>query len=117
MRMPVVPHRGPPLLGSRNMLYIKHLFLVGVCLSFGIWAPSTGLAQQPIRIGATTALTGEASIQGRYVREGYLFCQKQVNEKGGVLGRNIEFVIYDDESNGKIAAGLYEKLIAEAKVD
>jgi branched-chain amino acid transport system substrate-binding protein len=99
------------------MLYIKHCSLIGLCLSFGIWAPSTGLAQQPIRIGASTALTGEASIQGGYVREGYLFCQKQVNEKGGVLGRKIEFVIHDDASNGKIAAGLYEKLIGEDKVD
>jgi branched-chain amino acid transport system substrate-binding protein len=99
------------------MLCIKHCSLIGLCLSFGIWAPSTGFAQQPIRIGASTALTGEASIQGGYVREGYLFCQKQVNEKGGVLGRKIEFVIYDDASNGKIAAGLYEKLIGEDKVD
>ena len=99
------------------MLCIKHCYLIGLCLSFGIWAPSTGFAQQPIRIGASTALTGEASIQGGYVREGYLFCQKQVNEKGGVLGRKIEFVIYDDASNGKIAAGLYEKLIGEDKVD
>src|SRR5215203_4949456 len=89
-----------------TMFYIKHFSLIGLCLSFGIWEPSTGLTQQPIRIGATTALTGEASIQGGYVREGYLFCQKQVNEKGGVLGHKIEFLIYDDASNGKIAAGL-----------
>jgi branched-chain amino acid transport system substrate-binding protein len=80
-------------------------------------APASSLAQQPIRIGATTALTGEASIQGRYVREGYLLCQKHANEKGGVLGRRIELVMYDDQSNGKTAAGLYEKLIAEDKVD
>ena len=100
-----------------KMLCIKNRWLVGLCLGFGLWAPSTGLAQQPIRIGATTALTGEASIQGGYLREGYLFCQKHVNEQGGVLGRQIQFVIYDDASNGKTAAGLYEKLIAEDKVD
>jgi branched-chain amino acid transport system substrate-binding protein len=99
------------------MLCIKNCWLVGLCLGFGLWAPSAGLAQQLIRIGATTALTGEASIQGGYVREGYLLCQKHANEKGGVLGRRIEFVIYDDASNGKTAAGLYEKLIAEDKVD
>jgi branched-chain amino acid transport system substrate-binding protein len=70
-----------------------------------------------IRIGATMALTGESSIQGGYSREGYLLCQKHVNENGGVLGRQIELVIYDDASNGKTAAGLYEKLIVEDKVD
>jgi branched-chain amino acid transport system substrate-binding protein len=80
-------------------------------------APASTVAQQPIRIGATTALTGEASIQGRYVREGYLFCQKDANEKGGILGPRIELVMYDDQSNGQTAAGLYEKLIVEDKVD
>ena len=74
-------------------------------------------AQQPIRIGATMSLTGESSIQGTYGREGYLFCEKHANEQGGVLGRRIEFVIYDDKSDGKRAAVLYEKLISEDKVD
>jgi branched-chain amino acid transport system substrate-binding protein len=40
-----------------------------------------------------------------------------VNARGGVLGRPIEFVIYDDESDEKTAARLYEKLITEDKVD
>ncbi len=107
----------PPADTEYQMVCIKNRWLVGLCLGFGLWAPSASLAQQPIRIGATTALTGEASIQGGYVREGYLLCQKHANEKGGVLGRRIEFVIYNDASNGKTAARLYEKLIAEDKVD
>jgi branched-chain amino acid transport system substrate-binding protein len=73
---------------------------------------------QPLRIGASASFTGKAySVQGNYVREGYLLCQKHVNAQGGVLGRPIEFVIYDDESDGKKAALLYEKLITEDKVD
>ena len=72
----------------------------------------------PLKIGASASLTGKAySVQGNYVREGYLLCQKHVNEQGGVLGRPIEFVIYDDESAEKTAAHLYEKLITEDKVD
>src|SRR5436190_12481915 len=103
--------------GVMNMLQVGKPWLLGICLGFGMWAPSAGLAQQPIRIGATTALTGESSIQGSYSREGYLLCQKHVNGKGGMLGRQIEFVLYDDASNGKTAAALYEKLIVEDKVD
>jgi branched-chain amino acid transport system substrate-binding protein len=99
------------------MLCVKNRWLVGLCLGSALWASSVGRAQQPIRIGATTALTGESSIQGGYSREGYLLCQKHVNEKGGALGRQIEFVIYDDASNGRTAAGLYEKLIVEDRVD
>ena len=57
------------------------------------------------------------SLQGGYGREGYLLCEKHVNAQGGVLGRPIQFVIYDDESDEKTAARLYEKLIVEDKVD
>jgi len=75
-------------------------------------------AQQPIRIGASMSITGKAySVQGGYGREGYLLCQNHVNAQGGVLGRPIEFVIYDDASDEKTASILYEKLIAEDKVD
>jgi branched-chain amino acid transport system substrate-binding protein len=75
-------------------------------------------AQQPIRIGSSLSLTGkEYSLQGGYCREGYLLCQKHVNQQGGVLGRQIELVIHDDASDGKTAARNYEKLIAEDKVD
>ena len=80
-------------------------------------AAGPSLAQQPIRIGASIAISGRDAIQGGYVREGYLLCQKHVNEKGGVLGRPMEFVIRDDGSDPKAAAALYEKLITEDKVD
>jgi len=88
-----------------------------LAVAFLLAGSAEGEAQQPVRIGATMSLTGSSSIQGSYGREGYLFCQKHVNEQGGVLGRQIEFVIYDDASDGKTAAGLYEKLIVEDKVD
>jgi len=81
-------------------------------------AAFTANAQQPIRIGASLSLTGKQySVQGNYGREGYLLCEKQVNQQGGVLGRSLQFVIYDDGSDEKAAARLYEKLIAEDKVD
>src|SRR5438128_4931507 len=76
------------------------------------------MAQQPIRIGVSLSITGKQySVQGGYGREGYLLCQKHVNRQGEILGRRIEFVIYDDGSDEKIAVRLYEKLIAEDKVD
>ena len=81
-------------------------------------APWPGAAQQPIRMGASLSLTGaQYSVQGNYGREGYLLCQKHVNAHGGVLGRPIQFVIYDDRSDDKTAAALYEKLLAEDNVD
>jgi branched-chain amino acid transport system substrate-binding protein len=75
------------------------------------------VAQQPIQLGASISITGTDAVQGGYVREGYLLCQKHVNEKGGVLGRPIQFVIHDDGSDGQTAIRIYEKLITEDKVD
>src|SRR3989442_10414823 len=63
--------------------------------ALGLSWPSS--AEQAIRIGASMSITGKAySVQGGYGREGYLVCQKHVNAQGGVLGRPIEFVIFDD---------------------
>jgi len=74
-------------------------------------------AQQPIRIGATMSETGGLATQGVPARNGYLLFQKHVNEKGGLLGRKVEFLIYDDKSDPKVAIDFYEKLITEDKVD
>jgi branched-chain amino acid transport system substrate-binding protein len=86
-------------------------------LVIGLSVPQAA-AEQPIRIGTSLSITGEQySSQGGYCREGYLLCQKHVNAAGGVVGRQIEFVIHDDASDGKAAARNYEKLITEDKVD
>jgi branched-chain amino acid transport system substrate-binding protein len=79
--------------------------------------PGSAAAQAPIRIGASISLTGTYAKPGTYGRDGYLLCQKQVNERGGLLGRKIEFVLYDDRSDAQTGVRLYEKLITEDKVD
>ena len=97
-------------------MMLKSLSLTALAVA-SVVAAGPSLAQQPIRIGASIAVTGRDKVQGGYVREGYLLCQNQVNEKGGILGRPIEFVIRDDASDPKAAAALYETLITEDKVD
>ena len=74
-------------------------------------------AQGPIRIGASLSLTGTYAKLGKNQHEGYQLCQKDLNAKGGLLGRKIEFVVYDDQSMPPTGVRLYEKLITEDKVD
>src|SRR2546426_1244278 len=74
-------------------------------------------AQAPIKIGASLALTGTYAKPGTYQKEGYDVCAEEVTGKGGLLGRKIEFVLYDDQSNPATGVKLYEKLITEDKVD
>jgi branched-chain amino acid transport system substrate-binding protein len=94
-----------------------HRLVVTILAVVVIGASSPGLAQQPIRIGTSMALTGKYALQGGYGRDGYQLCQKQMNAQGGVLGRPIEFVIRDDASDEKTAAAVYDKLITEDRVD
>ena len=77
----------------------------------------SGEAQGPIRIGASLSLTGTYAKLGRNQHEGYKLCEKDLNAKGGLLGRKIEFVVYDDQSTPATAVRLYEKLITEDKVE
>ena len=75
-------------------------FIAGVM----IVAPSIALvavaeAQPPIRIGATLAQTGLYAALGQNQLRGYQLCVKRVNDKGGVLGRKLEPIVYDDGSD------------------
>src|SRR4051794_5699215 len=68
-------------------------------------------AQGPIKIGASLSLTGTYAKLGKNQHEVYQLCQKDLNARGGLLGRKVEFVVYDDQSMPATAVRLYEKLI------
>jgi len=88
---------------------------VALALAVGGVVPAT--AQAPIRIGASLSLTGTYAKLGKNQHEGYQLCEKDLNAKGGLLGRKVQFVVYDDQSLPATAVRLYEKLITEDKVD
>jgi branched-chain amino acid transport system substrate-binding protein len=72
----------------------RYCTLIAASVALATTMPCSIEAQQPIRMGSSLSLTGkEYSLQGGYCREGYMLCQKHVNQEGGVLGRQIEFVI------------------------
>lgn len=74
-------------------------------------------AQQPIRIGASLSQTGAFAALGQNQLRGYQLCIKHANEKGGVLGRKLELIVEDDQSQAPTAVRIYEKLITQVKVD
>lgn len=110
------------------MLLPSRLLCVSVlvALFLAAWAPATSAipagAQAPepagpLRIGASISLTGTYDQAGNELRNGYLLWMEQVNATGGILGRPVEFVIYDDASDPDTAVNLYERLITQDKVD
>ncbi len=74
-------------------------------------------AATPIKIGMTMALTGGVAPIGKQVLAGLQIWRDDVNAKGGLLGRPVELVFYDDQSNPANVPGLYTKLIDVDKVD
>lgn len=88
-----------------------------LCLGLMLLTWQSVFAQAPIKIGASISLTGNYAKLGSYTQDGYQLCARGVNEKGGLLGRKLQFVIYDDRSDEATAIKLYEKLITEDKVE
>jgi len=91
--------------------------LVGAAAAVALFGISEAEAQAPIKIGASLSLTGTYAKPGTYQKEGYEVCADELNAKGGLLGRKVEFVMYDDQSSTQTAQRLYEKLITEDKVE
>ena len=73
--------------------------------------------EKPVRIGVSLSQTGELADSAATYFRGLDLWRKQVNAAGGLLGRPVEFVSYDDRSDPATAARLYERLIASDNVD
>src|SRR5215469_7977450 len=73
--------------------------------------PSLARAAEPIRVGMSMALTGGVAPIGKQVLAALQIWRDDVNAKGGLLGRPVELVYYDDQSNPANVPQLYTKLI------
>ncbi|XVU22654.1 amino acid ABC transporter substrate-binding protein [Actinoplanes sp. CA-054009] len=74
-------------------------------------------SSDPIVVGISLPLTGDFSEPGKGVQEGYEAWAKVVNDKGGLLGRQVELKILDDQSNADRVVADYEQLIGKDQVD
>ena len=72
---------------------------------------------KPIRIGLGMALTGGIAANGRAALLSLQMWQADVNARGGMMGRPVEFIYYDDQSNPATVPGIYTKLLDVDKVD
>ena len=74
-------------------------------------------AADPIKIGFGMSLTGPNSPAGKMFLVAREVWKDEVNQKGGIFGRPVEFVYYDDQSNPSLVPSLYSKLLDVDKVD
>ncbi|MFH1345385.1 MAG: amino acid ABC transporter substrate-binding protein [Pseudomonadota bacterium] len=78
---------------------------------------SAALAQQPIKIGMSMAQTGGLAGGGKASLLGIEVWRDNVNARGGLLGRKVELVVYDDKSSASETPAIYSKLLDVDKVD
>jgi branched-chain amino acid transport system substrate-binding protein len=74
-------------------------------------------AAEPIKVGCSMALTGGVAAIGKQVLAALEIWKDDVNAKGGLLGRQVQLVYYDDQSNPSNVPPIYTKLIEVDKVD
>ena len=98
---------------------MKRRTLLGAAIAFaGLGAASTVAAEQPpIKIGMSMAMTGGLAGGGKASLLGIEIWRDDVNAKGGLLGRMVELVVYDDKSSASETPAIYSKLLDVDKVD
>jgi branched-chain amino acid transport system substrate-binding protein len=92
---------------------------IGAALISPAWGSARALAQagEPIKIGFGMALTGPLAANGKQALLGAKIWEEQTNAKGGLLGRPVKIIYYDDQSNPSTIPGIYTKLLDVDKCD
>jgi branched-chain amino acid transport system substrate-binding protein len=88
-------------------------------LPVGAFVSASAAAQtsEPIKIGYSMALTGGLGPNGRSALLAQKIWEEDTNAKGGLLGRPVKLIYYDDQTNPATVPGIYAKLLDVDKVD
>src|SRR5882724_10564905 len=96
---------------------VASLFATAALAALAIPATAQAPSGQPLTIGFSMALTGPLSPNGKSALLGMKIWEEEINAKGGLLGRPVKLVYYDDQSQAAPVPGIYTKLIDVDKVD
>jgi len=99
-------------LGSIGVRLLASLATLGLAL-----VATVAQAADPIRIGFGMALTGPLAANGKMSLLAMQIWEDDINAKGGLLGRPVKLVYYDDQSSPAQVPGIYSKLLDVDKVD
>ena len=87
--------------------------LTGLAVGSSLLGAGQVLAQDTVKIGGNFELTGDAAAYGTPMSEAAKLAVKEVNENGGVLGGEVEYVEYDNTSDLTEAASVAQRLASE----
>jgi branched-chain amino acid transport system substrate-binding protein len=103
---------------------VKHLSVrlavvtAGFCaiLAQASVAQDAGITERTIKIGSWGPLSGPVSLLGESMRDGLRVCAREVNDSGGVNGRTLELVVYDDAGSPQEAQAAIRRLLDQDQV-
>ena len=98
------------------MLKVVRTVAAAIAIAFCWLTLGPARAADPIKIGFSMALTGSVAQNGKQLIIALELWRDDVNANGGLLGRPVELVYYDDQSNPTNVPGIYTKLITVDKV-
>jgi branched-chain amino acid transport system substrate-binding protein len=99
-------------------VFRRHLLSAVAALALGAGIAVPAAAQQgPIKIGIGISQTGTLGGGGKAALLALQMWVEDINGKGGLLGRKVELLAYDDQSNPATTPGIYTKLLDVDKVD
>jgi branched-chain amino acid transport system substrate-binding protein len=75
------------------------------------------MSNKPIKIGYSLSLSGILAANGKTALLAHKLWEENINNKGGLLGRPVQLVCKDDQTNPKLVPGIYQSLLAEEKTD
>jgi len=100
-----------------SSLQVYMLRLAAVLVAGSFWLSDASAQNNPIKVGVGLALSGAGAPAGKMLLAALEMWRDDINAKGGLLGRQVELIHYDDQSNPANVPGLYTKLITVDKVD
>lgn len=91
---------------------IKGLLCIVMVSAFTV----TAMAAETIKIGVNVPLTGFAASDGESALNGAKLAMEQINKAGGIDGKQLELVVYDDQASPRQSVPIATKLIEKDKV-
>jgi branched-chain amino acid transport system substrate-binding protein len=91
--------------------------LIGLAALFALVTGASAQSGEPIKIGFSMALTGGLAPNGKSALLAQKIWEDDINAKGGLLGRPVKLIYYDDQSSPATVPGIYSKLLDVDKVD
>ena len=95
----------------------KHTAGAALAIALSVTGATNALAADDIKIGAFLSVTGQMSPMGDPQKRTFDMMVEKINAEGGVLGRKIQMIMYDDGSEPEKATTFVKRLIDNDKVD